>query len=111
MTDQQDDTMAWSTQRDRERSWTDEVDWWNHPHMAYAKGLRDGAAMGREQAYREIFNGLFDSLNSTSGIKDVLFKDAMTRHIRAIEASAERKAWDATAAIPRDGDLKGRAAT
>jgi hypothetical protein len=104
------DRIAWSAYAERHRHWSDDVEWWRKAHTCYAKGLEDGARMGREQAYREVFDGLFESLKIPGGLRDVTFREAMDKQLRSIEADARRRAWDATASIPRPGDFKGREA-
>ena len=75
--------------------------------MSFVKGLEDGVRQGRDQAYREIFDGLFESLRTSGGLRDVAFREAMDWAIKDIEADARRRAWDATAGIPRAEDFKG----
>lgn len=95
--------------------WTDEIDpstgnrvaWWTAPHLAYRKGLDDGARMGYEQAIRDIFEGFRQSLGATG---DTTFKEAMSRHIAESDAATRRREWDRTAALPRVGDFQGRQA-
>lgn len=82
------------------------MEWWEHPATAYAKGLQDGAKLARDQAYAEmaaVFVGMFRAQGQD-------FAEAWRRHLAAKEAVDRRRAWDAAAASPRDGDLRGRAA-
>jgi hypothetical protein len=80
-------------------------EWWKKPNTCYAKGLLDGVKMGREQAYREIFDGFCESIGVSSKVH---FKEAMERQIREIERAASRKAWDATSGMNRVGDRQGK---
>lgn len=91
------------------RDWAG-VEWWNNPALAYSKGLDDGAKLGYEQAFKDIFDGFIEGLRGESTLREVTLKEAMERQIKAIEQDATRRAWDATANIPRPNDFKGRAA-
>lgn len=87
------------------RHWTETVAWWREGHLAYAKGLEDGATLGREQAYREIFAAFSAAIGTSAGIE---FQAAMADHIRRIEQAAARRAWDTSASTRRAGDYTGR---
>lgn len=38
--------------------WSDQVDWWANPRLAYAKGIEDGRAIGRDEVNAEIVRAL-----------------------------------------------------
>jgi hypothetical protein len=104
------DNIAYSALAATERRWWDGIAWWRNAHTCYAKGLDDGIRMGREQAYRQIFEGLFESMKTAGNLGDVMFREAMDRMISDVESDSNRRAWDATARRPRPGDFEGRAA-
>lgn len=57
--------------------WWDHVDWWNDPHLAYARGLVDGYAAGRadkdaidDQVHREAVQAVLRIINTVDARRE-----------------------------------------
>ena len=75
-------------------AWYDQIDWWEHPATAYARGVEDGIQIGLERYDTELVDALTEALG-TRGDRE----GAVRAVHRGLDQKAARDAWYAAQSV------------
>jgi hypothetical protein len=88
-------------------TWSDAVDWWADPRLAYAKGLNDGYARGWAEATARADIDIVSALTQMFGGPDCTDrKEAVRRHLQHLDHLKARQEWQERIG-PRPTDYQG----